>query len=188
MHDDVTEGDRQRFWEKVNKQPGEKTCWLWTAKGRVGWGYGSIRIGRDKAATTSQRAGWRIQVGPIPKGQCVLHRCDTPLCVRAAHLFLGSRRGNTRDMVQKARQARGKKLPHAKLTPAKVLDIRKRYASGEHPKTLTERFGVSLRGIWFVIQRKNWGWVCFPGEEAMSPSNLNAPSQKRGYPSTHRVY
>lgn len=91
-------------------------------------------------------------------------------------------------MVQKIRQARGKKLPHAKLTTTKVLDIRKRYAKGENPKALVKRYGVSLRGIWFVIQRKNWGWVCFPGEEAASPSNPNAPKRKGGYPATRRVY
>lgn len=33
-----------------------------------------------------------------------LHTCDTPLCVNADHLFIGTQKDNIRDMIQKGRQ------------------------------------------------------------------------------------
>ena len=184
----ITEGDVERFWSKVDKQPGATACWLWRGQGRVGWGYGTLRIGRDRAATTSNRAAWRILIGPIKRGLCVLHRCDNPLCVRPEHLFLGTRSQNAADRTAKNRQAKGTTLPQAKLDEQKVVAIRSRYAAGEHPANLAGEFQISLRGCWLVIQRRNWGWVCLPGEEAMSPSNPNAPERRRGYPERRRVY
>lgn len=184
--DYISDEDRQRFWQKVVKRPGRKACWLWLGKGRVGWGYGSIRIGRDSAATTSSRAAWRIQRGAIPKGLCVLHSCDNPLCVRASHLFLGTRRQNSEDMFKKNRQARGKKLPHTKLDAEKVRAIRRRYAAGEHPQDLAREFGINVRGCWFVIQRLTWSWVCLPGESPALPRSkrptLGRHQQHRTYP------
>jgi hypothetical protein len=38
-----------------------------------------------------------------PKGMCVCHRCDVPLCIEAAHLFLGTPADNTHDAQAKGR-------------------------------------------------------------------------------------
>lgn len=188
MDKTLTQGDVDRFWAKVDKIPGKSSCWLWLGAGRVGWGYGTLRVGTDSSATTSQRAAWRVQMGAIPKGMCVLHRCDNPLCVRIDHLFLGTRSENAADRTRKNRQAKGTSLPQSRLDEHKVLDIRTRYAAGEHPAALASEFGVTIWGIWKVLQRRSWGWVCLPGEQAMSPSNPDAPKRAGGYPTRRRVY
>lgn len=93
----------KRFWAKVNKTDG---CWLWTGSTRW-FGHGALHVNGRR--TLTHRYSWTLANGPIPDGQSVLHRCDTPACVRPDHLFLGTQTDNVADMVQKNRQARGPK-------------------------------------------------------------------------------
>lgn len=83
------EGD---FWAKVNKTPG---CWLWTGARHIR-GYGAC--GPSYGDTRAHRASWKFTNGPIPKGLGVLHKCNTELCVRPDHLYLGDQKQNHADM------------------------------------------------------------------------------------------
>ena len=86
-------------WEAVT----ESGCWIWTgAAGR----YGKFAITPGNACD-AHRASWILHNGTIPNGMRVLHRCDVPLCVNPAHLFLGSAKENTLDMIQKGRHRFG---------------------------------------------------------------------------------
>jgi hypothetical protein len=49
------------------------------------------------------RHAWREANGPIPAGLFVLHRCDVPLCINVAHLFLGDQAANMTDKMLKGR-------------------------------------------------------------------------------------
>ena len=64
-------------------------------------GYGHIRIG--KRTVGIHRAVWEEERGPIPKGLCVLHRCDNPPCINIDHLFLGTLADNAIDAILKKR-------------------------------------------------------------------------------------
>lgn len=104
-----------RFWRYVFKTAG---CWLWTASTNE-YGYGKIgRGGRGKGMAKAHRVSWELHNGPITSEQHVLHRCDTPPCVNPAHLFLGDRATNMRDMAVKGRHG------GAKLSPELVRQIR----------------------------------------------------------------
>src|SRR5947208_1799929 len=95
--------DAARFWAKVDKS-GE--CWNWTASTTSNgkWRYGQTGItGLPKRA---HRAAWQFAFGnhPCLRGPmllhiCVLHRCDNTICVRPDHLFLGTLKHNSEDMV-----------------------------------------------------------------------------------------
>lgn len=107
----------EKMLAKVSKDP-ESGCWNWT-----GWGhydrkypgnrYGGISYrdpttGKQKTNTT-HRAMWIALRGEPPKGMCVCHTCDNPRCCNPKHLWLGSRKANTQDMMLKNRHHLRKK-------------------------------------------------------------------------------
>lgn len=105
-----------RFWGHVNRdgpirQGMDTPCWEWMAA-RNNHGYGVINLGPKLGY--AHRVAWELTHGSIPDGLCVLHRCDNPACVR--HLFLGTMRDNTKDMMQKGRHSHGDR--HGKLVSA----------------------------------------------------------------------
>lgn len=96
----------------INSVPEPNTgCILWTAsyRGAEHKKYGVLHFrGKNIAA---HRASWIAHVGKIPHGIFVCHKCDTPLCINPAHLFLGTPKDNARDMSVKGR-SRGQKITH----------------------------------------------------------------------------
>ncbi|MBA7608334.1 hypothetical protein ES703_15511 [subsurface metagenome] len=88
---------QRRFWTKVHKTG---NCWLWLA-GKSSDGYGSFSIGDH--GTNAHRVAYALEVGSIPAGGSVLHKCDNRACVRPEHLFLGTQLDNVSDMFKKGR-------------------------------------------------------------------------------------
>ncbi len=127
------------FWDKVD-QSGD--CWIWT--GYVGHdGYG--QHGRSGKA---HRLAWELTVGPIPDGLNVLHRCDTPVCVRPEHLFLGTSADNSIDMVRKGRQWK------QKITYEMAEMIRETHRLGVSQREIARSLEMHHQTIWRVIHRK----------------------------------
>jgi hypothetical protein len=78
-------------------------CWIYLGCMGSKTGYGALSVnGREMMA---HRASYLAYRGPIPNGLCVLHRCDVRSCVNPEHLFLGTKRDNTQDMMAKGRRA-----------------------------------------------------------------------------------
>lgn len=117
-------------------------------------GYGTMIWKRQPART--HRKAWEAHKGAIPKGSYVCHHCDNRLCLNPDHLFLGTARENSADMVTKGRSSRGERSGHAKLTTENVLSIR---ASGEGNQVLADRYGVSNAAIWQARNRYTWRHV-----------------------------
>lgn len=167
-----------RFWDKVNKAPGlgpKGECWLWTASTVRGYGNFGLTPSRW---VRSHRLSWELAHGPIPGGLCVLHECDTPACVNPNHLFLGTRKDNAQDAIQKGRwysgdrhwtrlhperplnvvfpehRNRGQHNGQAILKPETVRAIRA--ASGPR-KTIAEMFGVSKSTVYAIKGGHRWG-------------------------------
>lgn len=90
----------------------------------------------------------------------VLHSCDNRKCVNPAHLRAGTHRDNMDDRCARGRTPKGNKLPHTKLTPDDVRQIRALYAAGGWSQTaLAERYGVSRRAIQAALNGESWKHV-----------------------------
>ena len=161
----------KRFWAKVVKT---EQCWLWTGAKR-NKGYGAFVYVRDGLIVQGRahRYSWEMHVGPIPAGQCVLHACDTPACVRPTHLFLGSKADNNRDMCNKGRHRpggtktppseckyeRGERHHASKLTASIVRKMRGEHNAGVSFSRLARRYGVSLVTAFNAVKRRTWKHV-----------------------------
>ena len=132
----------QRFWQYVRKT---NSCWIWTGA-TADWGYGTISI-RHGVMRGAHRVSWELHYGSMPHAVCVLHKCDNPPCVRPDHLFLGSLKDNTQDMLAKGRHI-------VKLTKDQMEEIRNRYALGNISQDkLGKEFGMSQSSIGRIIRR-----------------------------------
>jgi hypothetical protein len=88
------------LWARVDKS-NASGCWVWTGARKSG-GYGHFHH-RDHGLIKAHRASWIVTNGEIPAGLIVCHKCDNPPCVNPSHLFLGTKKDNTRDMMAKGR-------------------------------------------------------------------------------------
>jgi hypothetical protein len=89
-----------RFWEKVTRGDG---CWEWSgATGTNGY----ARLWHDGRMIPASHVAWFLAHGQWPPADLfVCHHCDNPPCVRADHLFLGTKSDNMRDAAAKGRNA-----------------------------------------------------------------------------------
>ncbi len=158
---------QERFWAKVRKG-GPDECWEWVGATKQG-GYGLF--GKSNVTNTSSRLAHRVSFeisnGKIPKHICVLHRCDNPPCVNPNHLFLGSHRDNTQDMIEKGRwrggiKPRGQAHPNSKLTEQNVFDIKYRLSIGEPVRAIAKIYGVSFGLISHIKRGRAWSYLNQP--------------------------
>ena len=153
----------EKFLEKVDKRSDDE-CWLWLAAMNY-QGYGMFRSG---GYITAHRYSWSLyQDAPIPKGMFICHHCDNPSCVNPKHLFLGTRKDNTRDMWNKNRHPApvignqsddvlGEKNPRSILKTKDVLVIRKLFTDGVSQIELSALYNIKKPAIWKIVHNKNW--------------------------------
>lgn len=143
---------RERFEAKFIPEP-MSGCWLWNASASIG-GYGRISVNRK--CTEAHRVSYRLYVGEIPEGSCVLHRCDNPPCVNPGHLFVGSRATNNKDRKAKGRSAVGERHARSRFTVAEVLAIR---ADSRPIRKIGKEYGVGHGVISLIKNRRRWEWL-----------------------------
>lgn len=141
------------YFEKFMRLVEEtNSCWIWKASPASR--YGKYMI--EKRYISAHRISWLFFVGTIPKGKYLCHTCDNMKCVNPAHLFLGSPRDNTQDMIRKGRNRKGESHGNSKLCDKDIFEIAYMYNEGYTKKHIAKKFKVSDVTIDNIIQRRIW--------------------------------
>lgn len=132
---------RERF---LNNVMWTESCWIWMLSENH-HGYG------QHEGQGAHRTSWELHRGVIPEGMLVLHKCDNRLCVNPAHLYLGTPKDNTQDMIRKGRNSNtvpAIRKANTKLTDTQVAEIRRKYEEGDVPqRSLAKEYNVSVSRI-----------------------------------------
>lgn len=155
------------FWRHVQKT---EKCWLWTGNGSGPKGvYGGFNNRGKKIK--AHRFSWEMHYGSIPAGLNVLHSCDTPRCVNPAHLFLGTMKDNTQDMVQKGRHytvtkpefiLRGSQIGQARFSEKQVFQLRRLRLKGVSYHRMAKWVGMNRSTLRRAVNGESWAHVPFP--------------------------
>lgn len=156
---------RDRFWafiENVSFHTDED-CWNWTA-GKDRNGYGEMHA-RD--AITNKR--WHLRAHRVSMflyrgfdlnnlNLLVCHRCDNPACINPHHLFIGSPKDNTLDMLNKGRDCIvGSKNNGSVISEHCAKEIRNLYSQGGiSQRDLARKFKLTAGHINNIIKRRVW--------------------------------
>lgn len=93
--------DARSTIEKLSFPVTECGCWIWISRASSrGYGVAKFNGRRVSAHRLSYQA---FSGAPIPEGNVVMHRCDTPLCVNPSHLRIGTIADNVADRFSKGR-------------------------------------------------------------------------------------
>lgn len=96
----------QRFESKISKS--ESGCWIWKGSYlKTGYGVFHIVNGSEKKHVRANRYSWMHFRREDPKEALVLHKCDNKACVNPEHLYLGDKRQNTKDAIERGQHKTG---------------------------------------------------------------------------------
>lgn len=150
--------DEMRSYTVIDSYTG---CWNWNSgKNEHGYGY----IWHDGAKWLAPRLMFALSNPEQDISRLfVLHRCDNPPCINPDHLYLGTKKQNSEDMVRRGRQNhdgyRGSKSPFAKLSEPDIPVIRQRVSNGEPIERLRKEYGVVWKVIKRIACREKWKHV-----------------------------
>lgn len=126
-------------------------CWQWKGV-TTSSGHGQI------SKKGAHRFSYERYKGNIPEGLFVCHHCDNPGCVNPDHLFLGTPKDNTQDMIMKGRdkKAKGEFSGTSKLKCDDVMKIRLLFQQGKNYREIGEVFGMARSTIGQIIRKEIW--------------------------------
>lgn len=142
----------ERF-EAMCSRPSDEDCWNWTGhvskKGYANFLWESTPKVKHVMA---HRASYMLYVGVIPDGMMICHHCDNRKCVNPKHLFVGSAKDNTHDMMSKGRM----KYPFqekARLTGDQVIAI---YCDARPSTLICKDYGITSAHVLCIKRRTTY--------------------------------
>lgn len=132
-------------------------CWEWRLSLNEK-GYGRMSLGWGNGRMLAHRYSWMVHnKKEISSEVCVLHQCDNAKCVNPAHLTIGTKAQNNREMAERNRSERGEKRYNAKLNDDNVLWAINKYRNGEMSQhEIAKKLGVCAMTINKAVNGKKW--------------------------------
>jgi hypothetical protein len=119
---ELTPLDIAKFWMQVKIDEDSKICrtaneyfghcWIWTGSLFLS-GYGRFFLRQE--AYRAHRIAFYLCNCTLPKENFICHRCDNKKCVNPKHLWSGTPKENTDDMIKKGRLVREKPKKHKQV-------------------------------------------------------------------------
>lgn len=144
-----TQGDKDRFWSKVDiKGPDE--CWYWKA-GKFSCGYGQFYT--YLGSMNAHRVAWIMTNGPILSIKILaLHKCDHKLCCNPGHLYLGNHGQNMTDTLARTDVRRGRTT---RLREGELWLLKKLFDAGINRSKLAKMFKISRDNVYYLLNRSS---------------------------------
>jgi hypothetical protein len=122
-------------------QPDNSLCWNWyKLRDKNGYGKITYQSRNLRAHRIAYEISKGLTIGSLKADQLICHTCDNPSCINPKHLFLGTPKDNTADMIKKGRNSKhipppmpGSSNPfygktHSAETRAKIAESNRRRA------------------------------------------------------------
>lgn len=152
------------FLKKTQRKDNDK-CWPWKACVDQN-GYGCMwNCILKKRSRVTRVILFLYKNVPFESKLIACHKCDNPICVNPSHIFVGTMKDNSQDMVKKGRynpanKPKGSKHFASKLSEADVLKIRNMYRTGEHTYgSIAQLYNIDKTVIGKIIKKTAWKHV-----------------------------
>jgi hypothetical protein len=130
-------------------------CWICTSHKPGSTGYPSMRI-KGTPNVSILKLKYEEKYGKIPKGKCMLHKCDNRSCINPDHVVLGSKGDNCRDRHAKKRDCFGERSPEHKLKKEDIIFARELRLTGYFYYQIAEYFDVHTTTICDALTGRSW--------------------------------
>jgi hypothetical protein len=133
-------------------------CIEWTGSKTRGYGYVSFWSGEKGTSLRAHRVAYALANGLPPNFSdgVVMHTCDNPACVNAAHLTLGEQSDNMADKKAKGRNQFGSRCTYAKLDEDTVRAIR---SDTRSQYVIAAELGLVQQTVSDIKRRRIWKHV-----------------------------
>lgn len=128
----------------------DSDCWWWTGCLNT-QGYGEVYY--DGRQHLVHRLIFSM-LHESPGGSWVLHECDNPVCCNPGHLYLGTARDNSNDMIARGRHRPSKTA--AKLSPEDVIAIRLAYPAVKNYSAIGRLYGIDRQTVADAVVGATW--------------------------------